>query len=67
MDFRSERWAYQNVVWLDVGVHDRALLEQRQSKEQLMGVSSDGTDVQTDIFTEAFNDVSEIHAVKEQS
>jgi hypothetical protein len=44
-------------------VHDVALLEEIQRKEELFGIYPDSSDVQSNILAETLNDVSEIHAV----
>lgn len=54
---------HQYIVRFDVRVHDVGFLEQTQGKEELMCISSYGLDVQADIFSKAFDNVPEIHAV----
>jgi len=44
-------------------MHDVALLQEIQGKEELFGVYPDSPDVQANVLAKAFNDVSEIHAV----
>jgi len=53
--------SYQDVVRLNVGVHDVALLQEIQRKEELFGVHPDSSNVQTNVLAKTFDDVSEIH------
>ena len=52
----------QNVVGLDVGVKDRAFLEQFQREQQLLRVGSHRLDVQADVLAVLLQHFSQIHA-----
>ena len=55
--------SYQDIIRLDVGVHDVALFQEIQCKEELFGVYPDSPNVQANILSKAFNDVPEVHAL----
>jgi len=63
---REERDTHEDVVGLDISVHDSALLHQRESEEHLVSVSSNGFDVESDVLSESLDHVSEVHAVGEK-
>lgn len=54
----------QDIVWLNVGVHDICLFQQRQSKEQLVSVRADSTNVQSNVLAKLFNNISEVHTMR---
>jgi len=55
-------FVHQDIVRLDIGVHDVALLQEIQSEEELFGIYPDGPNVQSNIFAKALDDVTKIHA-----
>lgn len=57
---------HQDVIGLDVRVHDVALAEQAQGEEELMSVCPDRADVQTDVFTESLHHLTEVHTGQSQ-
>ena len=50
--------AHENVVGFDIGVHDIALLQQRQSEKHLRRVRSHSLEVDTNILPESLDDLS---------
>lgn len=58
----AKHTTYKDVVWFNISMHDIAFPEKAHGEEKLMSVRSDRTDIKTDIFTELFNNISEIHA-----
>lgn len=48
-------------------MHDVAFPKKAHGVEKLVSICSDSTDIKTNIFTELFNDVSEIHAGDESN
>ena len=52
----------QDIVGLDVGMHDIHLLQQAERQEELMGVRPNGFDVEADVLAEALHDFAQVHA-----
>ena len=44
-------------------MHDVAFPQETKRKEELLCVRADGTNVQPNVFAEAFNYVAQVHAI----
>ena len=56
------RPTYQDVIRLDIRMHDVAFAEQTQSEEELVCVCPHCTNVETNILPKPLDNVSEVHA-----
>ena len=55
---------HEDVVRLQVGVHDLALAHEREREEHLTRVGAHGPQVETDIFAVPLDDLAQVHAVR---
>jgi hypothetical protein len=56
---------HENVIRLDIGMNDVGLPQERESQEHLMSISSDSPHIQSNVFSESLDDVSEIHTARQ--
>lgn len=63
MNWKESELPHQDIIRFDVGMHDVALLQEIQGEEELFGIYSDSSNVQSNILAKAFDDVSKIHTV----
>ena len=55
----GERYkTYEDIIRLDVSVHDIAFAQQTQGQKELVSVGPDSTNVQTNVFPKLLNDIS---------
>ena len=54
---------YQDIVGLDIRMHDVTFLQQAHSEEKLMRIRSNGADIKADILAETLDNISKVHTV----
>ena len=63
----AKTYTYENVVWFEIRVYDIALFHERQCQKDLMRVGPYGSQIQSNIFTESLDDISQVHAAETNS
>ena len=53
----------QDIIRLNIRVHNVAFTQKTHSKEQLVSVRPHGADVESNIFAKTFHNISQIHTV----
>lgn len=62
----KEHTTNQNIVWFYVSVHHANLFEQAQCQKKLMGIRSNCSNIETNIFTKSLYNIAQVHANEDE-